>query len=223
MLWVVKERDDEKIQEILTLAKQNKLSIKYATKPILDQLSHHGNHQGVAVECQPLKAGSEEDLKLILEKLSQPAIFLILDGVQDPHNVGACLRSADAFGANAIIAPKDKAVGLNATVAKVASGAAETLPFIQVTNLVRTLDYLKKENVWIYGADGEAKTPLFQANLKTHVGLVLGAEGNGLRRLTREHCDELLYIPMSGSVSSLNVSVAAGIFLFETIRQRTLS
>jgi 23S rRNA (guanosine2251-2'-O)-methyltransferase len=156
----------------------------------------------------------------MLDALTVPAFLLVLDGVQDPHNLGACLRSADAAGVHAVIAPKDKSVGLTPTVVKVASGAAESVPFIQVTNLARTLRSLKDRNIWIYGAAAEADQTLYQAKLTGSIALVLGAEGSGLRRLTREHCDGLLTIPMRGSVSSLNVSVATGIFLFEALRQR---
>ena len=165
-------------------------------------------------------AGSEADLENILMNLQTPAFLLILDGVQDPHNLGACLRSADAAGVHAVIAPKDKSVGLTSTVSKVASGAAETVPFIQVTNLARTLRFLKENNIWIIGADALADKAIFDSDLTAPIALVLGAEGSGMRRLTREHCDLLVNIPMSGSVSSLNVSVAAGIFLFEATRQR---
>ena len=146
----------------------------------------------------------------------------MLDGVQDPHNLGACFRSADAAGVHAIIAPKDKSVGITPVVSKVASGATETVPFVQVTNLARTLEQLKESGIWIYGAAGEAEQTLYQTDLTGPAAIVLGAEGEGLRRLTRERCDFLVKIPMQGAVSSLNVSVATGVFLFEAIRQRTV-
>jgi 23S rRNA (guanosine2251-2'-O)-methyltransferase len=149
-----------------------------------------------------------------------PPFLLILDGVQDPHNLGACFRSADAAGVHAIIAPKDKAVGITPVVSKVACGAAETVPFIQVTNLARTMEMLKEQGVWLYGAAGEAEQTVYQTKLTGAIGIVMGAEGDGMRRLTRETCDVLLKIPMHGTVSSLNVSVATGIFLFEVVRQR---
>jgi 23S rRNA (guanosine2251-2'-O)-methyltransferase len=152
--------------------------------------------------------------------LQEPAFLLVLDGVQDPHNLGACLRSADAAGVHAVIAPRDRAVGLTAAARKVASGAAETVPFIQVTNLARTLRALKDDRVWLVGADGDASQPLYGANLTGPLGLVMGAEDRGLRRLTAGHCDFLVHIPMLGTVESLNVSVATGVCLFEALRQR---
>jgi 23S rRNA (guanosine2251-2'-O)-methyltransferase len=157
----------------------------------------------------------------VLDTLNEPAFLLILDGVTDPHNLGACLRSADAFGVHAIIVPKDRAVGVNATVAKVASGAADTVPVIAVTNLARTLRALKERDVWLMGADADAPESLFTADLSGPIAWVLGAEGSGLRRLTRELCDRIVGIPLSGMVASLNVSVAAGVCLFATRQQRT--
>ena len=151
---------------------------------------------------------------------SYSAFLLILDNVTDPHNLGACLRSADAAGVHGVIAPKDKAVGLTSTVSKVACGAAETVPFYQVTNLARTLKELQERGIWLYGTAGEASESVFKTDLKGPIAIVMGAEGKGLRRLTRESCDHLINIPMTGSVSSLNVSVATGICLFEAVRQR---
>jgi 23S rRNA (guanosine2251-2'-O)-methyltransferase len=159
----------------------------------------------------------------VLDALSGPALLLVLDGVQDPHNLGACLRVADAFGVHAVIAPKDRAVGITAVVSKVATGAAETVPYIAVTNLARTLRELKERNIWLYGADETATASLWDVRLNGALAWVLGAEGEGMRRLTREHCDELVRIPMTGSVQSLNVSVAAGVCLGETARQRVLT
>jgi 23S rRNA (guanosine2251-2'-O)-methyltransferase len=160
-------------------------------------------------------------LKHLLVKLTVPPLLLILDGVQDPQNLGACFRSADAAGVHAIIAPKDKAVGLTPVVSKVACGAMETVPFVQVTNLARTLEMLKELGVWIYGAAGEAEKTIYQTDLKGPAAFVLGSEGDGMRRLTRETCDVLVKIPMFGTVESLNVSVAAGVVLFEAVRQRS--
>jgi 23S rRNA (guanosine2251-2'-O)-methyltransferase len=169
------------------------------------------------------EVGLAASLDEVLDDLAEPAFLLVLDGVQDPHNLGACLRVADAMGVQAIVAPKDRATGLNATVHKVASGAAESVPFIAVTNLARTLRELKDKGIWVVGAaDGEART-LFDAKLAGPLALVMGAEGEGMRRLTRENCDELISIPMLGQVESLNVSVAAGICLYEARRQRLLS
>lgn len=219
-LYVQAKRDDQKLQAIKQLAKKNNIKIITLSKDELDRMTQHANHQGVVVLCKKAKSYSEADLEDLVVNLTEPAFFLVLDGIQDPHNLGACLRSADAAGVHAVIAPKDKSVGLTATASKVASGAAETVPFIQVTNLARTLRFLKDNNIWIYGADSEAPENLFKGKFTGSVAMVLGAEGSGLRRLTREHCDGLYKIPMSGSVSSLNVSVATGIFLFEVVRQR---
>ena len=166
-------------------------------------------------ELRP-RAGLED----VLDALSEPPLLLVLDGVTDPHNLGACLRVADAAGAHAVIAPKDRAAGINATVSRVASGAAETMPYYMVTNLARSLDALKERDIWIVGADEGAENDLYSANLPLAIAWVLGAEGEGMRRLTRERCDTLVRIPMSGTVASLNVSVASGICLFESRRRR---
>ncbi len=222
-LAVLNERHDQKMLALLVLAKQLGIKIELVTRAALDQLTKKANHQGIVAYCQPAKRYTEQDLETLLSDLKTPAFLLILDGVQDPHNLGACLRSADAAGAHAVIAPKDKSVGLTPAVCKVASGAAETVPFIQVTNLARTLRFLKEQNIWLFGAAGDAAQSLYQADLTTSLAIILGAEGTGMRRLTREHCDLLLQVPMQGSVASLNVSVAAGIFLFETVRQRAFS
>jgi 23S rRNA (guanosine2251-2'-O)-methyltransferase len=218
--YILKDRLDQKMQSLMDLATTHHIVIEKKTRQELDQLADHGNHQGVLLVCSPLQNLTEEDLKTILQNLEEPPFLLILDGVQDPHNLGACLRSAEALGVHAVIAPKDKSVGLTPTVLKVASGALSTLPFVQVTNLARTMQFLKTQNIWLYGADAEASLSLPKADLKGAIGLVLGAEGTGLRRLTKENCDVLLQIPMQGSVSSLNVSVATGIFLYEALRQR---
>lgn len=219
-LCIQKDRKDKKMDAIVQYAKNRSIIIEQVTKQELDDFSNDANHQGVVAFCTKSQRNSEVDLKTLLQNLDEPPFLLILDGVQDPHNLGACFRSADAAGVHAIIAPKDKAVGITPVVSKVACGAAETVPFIQVTNLVRTLEELKEAGIWIYGAAAEAEQTLFKTNLSGPIAIVLGAEGSGLRRLTREHCDVLVNIPMSGSVSSLNVSVATGIFLFEVVRQR---
>jgi 23S rRNA (guanosine2251-2'-O)-methyltransferase len=156
----------------------------------------------------------------LLDQIDEPPLLLVLDGVTDPHNLGAVLRVADGAGAHAVIAPKDHAVGINATVAKVASGAAETVPYFMVTNLARTLDELKERNIWIYGTSDDAPQTLYQADLKTAAAIVMGAEGDGMRQLTRKTCDALISIPMRGAVESLNVSVASGVCLYEARRQR---
>jgi 23S rRNA (guanosine2251-2'-O)-methyltransferase len=214
------ERKDKKLEALISQAKKLNIPVEQASRQELDRMTHDANHQGVVAFCSPLHTYGESDLKSLLENLNEPPFILILDGVQDPHNLGACFRSADAAGVHAIIAPKDKAVGITPVVSKVASGAAETIPFIQVTNLARTMEQLKESGVWLYGADAEATQTLYQTKLTGSVGIVLGAEGSGMRRLTRELCDVLLNIPMYGSVSSLNVSVATGVFLFEAVRQR---
>jgi 23S rRNA (guanosine2251-2'-O)-methyltransferase len=221
-LYVQKERHDQKIQVITELAKTNRVKIELLTRVELDALVEDAVHQGVVAACHKPTAHTENDLETIISAAAKP-LLLVLDGIQDPHNLGACLRSADAAGVHAVIVPKDKSVAITPTVSKVASGAAETVPFIQVTNLARTLRFLKDQGIWVFGAAGEATETLYQADLTVPAALVLGAEGQGLRRLTREHCDVLLNIPMRGSVSSLNVSVATGIFLFEALRQRFIS
>lgn len=216
---VFPDRSDKKLDAVVALARKLGMQVDQASRPELDRMTQDANHQGIVAYCHKARVYSEADLKTLLENLDVPPFLLILDGVQDPHNLGACFRSADAAGVHAIIAPKDKAVGITPVVSKVACGAAETVPFVQVTNLARTMEQLKESGVWLYGADAEAKQTLYQTKLSGSVGIVMGAEGSGLRRLTRELCDVLLNIPMHGSVSSLNVSVATGVFLFEVVRQ----
>ena len=212
-------RRDRRAQDFLKLAEERGARVMLVDAKRLDGMTGNARHQGVAarVEAAQLPAHIDE----VLDALNEPALLLILDGVTDPHNLGACLRVADAMGVHAVIAPKDRAVGLNSTVAKVASGAAETVPYIAVTNLARTMRDLKDRQIWLYGADTSGQRDLYAGKLDGALAWVLGAEGEGLRRLTRETCDELVRIPMFGSVESLNVSVAAGICLAETQRQRT--
>jgi 23S rRNA (guanosine2251-2'-O)-methyltransferase len=219
-LSILKERQDQRMQALISLALLKNIKITWVTRQALDELTHQENHQGIAAHCQKARGYSEHDLIPIIQNLTQPALLLILDGIQDPHNLGACLRSAEGLGAHAVIAPKDKSVGITPTVSKVSSGAALIIPFVQVTNLARTIGFLKEQNIWIYGASTDAEKTLYEADFKGPVGLVLGAEGTGLRRLTKENCDALFCIPLSGSVASLNVSVATGIFLSEVLRQR---
>jgi len=221
-ICVQKDRQDKKMTGLIKSAQAQGISVEMMSRQSLDQQTGSANHQGILAYCKKAAVLNEQDLKQLLENLDVPPFLLILDGVQDPHNLGACFRSADAAGVHAIIAPKDKSVGLTPVVSKVASGAAETIPFIQVTNLARTMEMLKEKGIWLYGAAGEAEQSLYQSDLAGPVAIVLGSEGAGLRRLTREHCDMLLKIPMQGSVESLNVSVATGIFLFEALRQRLL-
>jgi len=219
-LWLDTHRRDRGVEALRSRAEAVGIPVHSAGRKELDQMVTGARHQGAVARVRAASVGSEQDLDRLLEGLSEPPFLLILDGVQDPHNLGACLRSADAAGVHAVIAPKDRAVSLTATVRKVASGAAETVPFIQVTNLARTLEQLKQAGVWLTGLAGEGDQTLYQIDLKGPLALVMGAEGSGLRRLTREHCDFLARIPMAGTVESLNVSVAAGICLFEAVRQR---
>ncbi len=219
-LWVDTHRRDRSVDALRRQAEALDVPVHSAGRKELDHMVAGARHQGVVARVRAAVVGNEQDLDRLLAGLDAPPFLLVLDGVQDPHNLGACLRSADAAGVHAVIAPKDRAVGLTATVRKVASGAAETVPFIQVTNLARTLEQLKQAGVWLTGLAGEAEQTLFELDLKGPLALVMGAEGSGLRRLTREHCDFLARIPMSGTVESLNVSVAAGICLYEAVRQR---
>ncbi len=186
----------------------------------MNQKTEEANHQGVIAWRKPRQNVTEKHLPEILDNLTGTALILILDGITDPHNLGACLRTADAAGAQLVLAPKDQSAPLNATVAKVACGAAEVVPYIQVTNLARTMKELQERGIWIIGTAGEAKQDIYQQDLTGPVALVMGAEGSGMRRLTREKCDFLANIPMAGEVSSVNVSVATGICLFEAVRQR---
>ena len=218
-LFVMKDRDDKRMQPIIQLARQNGVSVQFCNRKTLDDMVS-GQHQGVVAKARLQSSGSEADLAAIVAENDKPFI-LILDGVTDPHNLGAILRSADAAGVHAVVAPKDRSVKLTSVVRKVACGAAESVPFITITNLARTMRELQDAGVWIVGTAGETDTLVYDADLKGPLALVLGAEGEGLRRLTRETCDSLVKIPMFGTVSSLNVSVAAGICLFEAVRQRS--
>jgi 23S rRNA (guanosine2251-2'-O)-methyltransferase len=211
-------RKDARMRQFLARAAESGVRVIEADGLRLAKLAGSHGHQGVAARVEPLpQAHSLDDL---LDALDGPPLLLVLDGVTDPHNLGACLRVADGAGAHAVIAPKDHAVGINATVAKVASGAAETVPYFMVTNLARTLGELKERSIWCIGASDDATRTVYEADLKAPVALVLGAEGAGMRQLTRKTCDELVSIPMRGAVESLNVSVASGICLYEALRQR---
>ena len=211
-------RDDRRARELAALAETRGVRVMRVDAARLDGLAGETRHQGVAARIAV--AALPTRLDEIFERLSEPALLLVLDGVTDPHNLGACLRVADAMGAHAVIAPKDRAVGINATVSRVASGAAETVPYISVTNLARSLGELKEHEVWLLGADERAAEDIYSVALTGPLAWVLGAEGEGMRRLTRENCDQLARIPMHGQVESLNVSVSAGICLAETRRQR---
>jgi 23S rRNA (guanosine2251-2'-O)-methyltransferase len=212
-------RKDARMRQFLDRAREAGVRLIEADTLRIAKLAGSHGHQGVAARVEALPvANSLDDL---LDAVEGPPLLLVLDGVTDPHNLGACLRVADGAGAHAVIAPKDHAVGVNATVAKVASGAAETVPYFMVTNLARTLGELKERNIWCIGTAEDGPRTLYQADLKVPVALVLGAEGPGMRQLTRKTCDELVSIPMRGAVESLNVSVASGICLYEALRQRT--
>lgn len=220
-LMVLAGRRDERLNTVLTLARKVGISPKETDKKELDAKAQSGRHQGVlAIVRGEAPKLTENDLVDYLTGLSVPAFVLVLDGVTDPHNLGACMRSADAAGVHAIICPKDRSVGLTPVVRKVACGAAESVPFVQVTNLARCLRELKDAGIWVVGTAGEATETLFEASLTGPLALVMGAEGDGMRRLTKEHCDALIKIPMIGTVESLNVSVATGVCLFEALRQR---
>ncbi|RCU51517.1 MULTISPECIES: 23S rRNA (guanosine(2251)-2'-O)-methyltransferase RlmB [Corallincola] len=218
-LYLLKGRLDEKLTEIVNLGQRNGISVQQMSRKALDDKTAGATHQGVVARIKPAPALNEHDLDKILERTEQP-FLLILDGVTDPHNLGACLRCADAAGVDAVVVPRDKSASLNATVRKVACGAAESVPLVAVTNLARTMRHLQDAGVWIVGTAGETDTNLYQTKLVGPMAIAMGAEGKGLRRLTREHCDELVKLPMAGTVSSLNVSVAAGICLYEVVRQR---
>ncbi|PYE79965.1 23S rRNA Gm-2251 2'-O-methyltransferase [Xylophilus ampelinus] len=216
-------RRDARMRQFLDRAREAGARLVEADGARLSKLAGSHGHQGVAARVETLpQAHSLDELLEQLEASGggEPPLLLVLDGVTDPHNLGACLRVADGAGAHAVIAPKDHAVGINATVAKVASGAAETVPYFMVTNLARTLDELKERSIWCIGTSDDAPRTLYQVDLKGPVALVLGAEGDGMRQLTRKTCDELISIPMRGAVESLNVSVASGVCLYEAARQR---
>jgi len=219
-IWLRRGREDQRGRELQQLALERGITIHTVDGAALDARAKSLNHQGVLALASPLKPLTENDLDALLDALPHPPFLLVLDGVQDPHNLGACLRSADAAGVDAVIAPRDRAVGLTPAARKTAAGAAESLPFVQVTNLARCLRGLQLRGIWVVGTAGEADQSLYQADLKGPLALVLGAEENGMRRLTRENCDLLVKIPMQGSVESLNVSVASAICLFEAGRQR---
>jgi 23S rRNA (guanosine2251-2'-O)-methyltransferase len=210
-------------KELLAIAKSAGVRVDTIARRELDALAPDASHQGVVAECRGTVHTMPRELPDLLAAISGPPLILVLDGVQDPHNLGACLRTADAAGVQGVIVPKDNSAPLTPVVRKVASGAAELMPLLRVTNLARTLDELREHGIRIVGADADGETEIYQAQLAGPLAVVLGAEGGGLRRLTREHCDELVRIPLVGTVSSLNVSVATGICLFEAFRQRAVT
>lgn len=216
-IYLDENRQDQRARDLIRLAETTSTRLILCHQDRLCRMTGTTHHQGVAAHVMKLQQYTA--LEDLLDGLTEPALLLVLDGVKDPHNLGACLRVADAFGVHAVVAPKDRAVGLSATAHKVASGAADTVPFFAVTNLARTLRELKEEGIWIVGTTADAPDALDLITLTGPIAWVLGAEGEGMRRLTRETCDQLVRIPMSGSIESLNVSVSAGICLFETHRQ----
>jgi len=220
-IWFDKEKSDSRHQEIISLTDIEQIPVKRVDRNTLDKIAGSDKHQGIVARCKPAKSKTDKELTIFLQQTNNPCpLFLVLDGVQDPHNLGACLRTANATAVDAVIAPRDRAVSLTPVVYKVAVGAALTVPYFQVTNLVRTLKDLKSHGIWVVGAEGAAKKSLYEQDLNGPLAIVLGAEGSGLRRLTQEHCDFLVNIPMLGTIESLNVSVATGVFLYEAIRQR---
>ncbi len=221
-LWVDRKRRDARVRALLERARAADVAVERVARDELDALLPGVNHQGVVALCSGATAHDEGLLQRLVSE-RDAVLLLVLDGVTDPHNLGACLRTADAAGVDAVVAPRDRAAGLGATARKVAAGAAERVPFVQVTNLARTLAWLARAGVWCVGLAGEGDERLHEVDLHGPLALVLGSEGQGLRRLTREHCDRLVRIPMHGGVGSLNVSVAAGVALFEARRQRGAS
>lgn len=220
LLLIQKGRKDSRVRAIVSLAQKASIPVREVSKRELDEAGGGIEHQGVLAEFRGEPVGNEDDMFEHLSSCGDSVFVLVLDGLQDPHNLGACIRSADAAGVDAVVVPVDNSVGITPVVRKVASGAAETMPVFQVTNLQRVLKKLQTAGIWVYGAAGEADSPIYDIDLTGSVAIVMGSEGSGLRRLTREACDGLFTIPMHGTVSSLNVSVAAGISLFEVCRQR---
>jgi len=222
-ILIDQDRVDPRMKDLLKLAEASNIRVMQVDRDRLDGMAgRNGRHQGVIARVVDTPIPYKDIHDILESDLKEPPFFLILDGVEDPHNLGACLRVADAMGVHAVIAPKDRAVGLNATVRKVASGAAETVPFIAVTNLARTIRELKDAGVFVIGTTMDSESTLLNTKLDGPIALVLGAEGDGIRRLTAENCDALVTIPMFGSVESLNVSVASGICLYEVRRQRNI-
>ena len=220
VIYLDQSRRDKRAKDLLKVATERNVRVVLADGARVEEMAR-GKSQGVVASADPIQLA--RDIDEVLEDLTEPALLLVLDGVTDPHNLGACLRSADAFGVHAVIAPKDRAAGLSAVAMKAASGAAESVPYITVTNLARTLRDLREQNILIIGTDDEASGTVMDADFSGPSALVLGAEGTGMRRLTREHCDLLVRIPMFGQVESLNVSVSSGVCLYEARRQRSLA
>ena len=220
-MLVDRKRRDKRMQSLIDLARHHSIKLELVSREELEQQSAGQTHQGVVLFTRGAKQYSENDLDEIVGNAGELPLVLVLDGITDPHNLGACLRTADAAGVDLVIAPKDKAVGITATVRKTASGATESVPFIQVTNLSRALKQLQQAGLWVTGTTMSGSS-LYEADLTGPRVIVMGSEGKGMRRLTQEHCDQLVHIPMSGKVESLKVSVATGVVLFEVVRQRQL-
>jgi len=220
--WVDSQRLDARLKQVIDDLVALGITPEKTERKKLERMAEGKNHQGIVVAVELPAMLSEDRLKQDVEALNETAFYLVLDQVQDPHNLGACLRTADAVGAHGVIVTKDNAAGITPTVCKVASGAAETVPVYQVTNLARVLRWMKEQNIWIMGAAGEAEQTIYDMQLDMPLALVMGAEGTGMRHLTRQHCDFLVKIPMAGQVESLNVSVAAGVMLYEVFRQKRI-
>lgn len=220
-IWLHGSRDDARAQKLHDEAQHLGVRVENVPRQQLDKEAGEQRHQGVLAWVKPSAPGNQNDLDILLDGLQKPPFLLVLDGVEDPRNLGACLRSAEAAGVDGVIIPRDRAAGLTTAARKTAAGAAESMPLFAVTNLARCLRQLRDDGIWLVGLAGEGDNSLYQARLTGALALVLGAEGKGLRRLTREHCDELVRIPMQGSVESLNVSAAASVCLFEAVRQRS--
>lgn len=218
-LLLLQQRDDHRLLALEASAVEHSVSLRRVARDELDSLVD-GNHQGAVARCVPRQAMHESQLSDFVADIHGFPLLLLLDGITDPHNLGACLRSAEAAGVHAVIIPKDKSADITALVRKIASGAAEFIAVFKVTNLARTMANLQQQGIWLVGLAGEAETSLYDIDLNGPVALVLGAEGSGLRRLTRDKCDYLASIPMPGSIASLNVSVATGVCVFEAVRQR---
>lgn len=219
-LYVSKERQDDAVSAIVSQSNGLGVRPQWVPKQALDKRAEGGNHQGVVATVMALPTLNENDFRQLIDERDTPPLFLVLDGITDPHNLGACLRTADAAGVTAVIVPKDKSAQITPIVRKVACGAAENVRLVVVTNLARALRELQQLNVWLVGTAGEANQSVYEVDYRGATAIVMGAEGKGMRRLTRETCDELVSIPLAGSVSSLNVSVASGVCLYEVVRQR---
>lgn len=222
-VWIDGQRQDARLKQVLDELAALGIIPEKTDRKKLDRMADGKNHQGIVAAVELPAMRSEDQLKNDVEALGETPFFLVLDQVQDPHNLGACLRTADAVGVQGIIVTKDNAASITPTVCKVASGAAETVPVYQVTNLARVLRWLKEQNIWIMGAAGEAEQTVFEMQLDMPLAIVMGAEGSGMRHLTRQHCDFLVKIPMAGTVESLNVSVAAGVLMYEAFRQKQVA